>query len=73
MIALILFLQGCESKKQIINKCEIPQTLLILPMVDTNRTIQTQSDTALFLLDIYEAYEKCVINLKSIRNLQNEK
>lgn len=69
MIALILSLSGCERKTQIINKCEIPQSLLSIPMIDTEREIKTQSDTALFLLDIYEAYEKCSLNLQSIKRL----
>ena len=72
MIVSALFIQGCESKK-IINKCEIPQTLLNVPSIDLNRSINTQTDTALFMLDLYEAYEKCVINLKSIKRLQNGK
>ena len=72
VIVLALFIQGCESKKTI-NKCEIPQTLLNIPKVDTNRSINTQSETALFMLDLYEAYAKCALNLKSIRNLQNGK
>ncbi|MDA3056421.1 hypothetical protein OFN70_07420 [Campylobacter sp. CN_NE3] len=71
-IVLILLLQGCESKKTL-NKCEIPQTLLNVPSVDLNRSINTQSETALFMLDLYEAYEKCAINLKSIKRLQNGK
>ncbi|WP_270876950.1 hypothetical protein [Campylobacter sp. CN_NA1] len=69
---MILLLQGCESKKTL-NKCEIPQTLLNVPSVDLNRSINTQSETALFMLDLYEAYEKCAINLKSIKRLQNGK
>ena len=68
MIALILLLQGCERKTQIINKCEIPQSLLQVPQVEI-REIKTQSETALFLLDIYEAYEKCSLNLQSIKRL----
>ena len=72
VIALILLLQGCEIKKTL-NKCEIPQTLLSIPKVDLNRSINTQTETALFMLDLYEAYEKCSLNLKSIQRLQNGK
>lgn len=72
MIVLALFIQGCECKKQV-NRCEIPQTLLNIPKVDLNRSINTQTETALFMLDLYEAYAKCALNLKSIRNLQNGK
>ena len=72
VIALILLLHGCESKKTL-NKCEIPQTLLNVPSVDLNRSINTQSETALFMLDLYEAYAKCALNLRSIERLQNGK
>lgn len=67
MIVSVLSLHGCESKKQV-NKCEIPQSLLQVPQVEI-REIKTQSETALFLLDIYEAYEKCSLNLQSIKRL----
>lgn len=72
MIVSVLSLQGCGQKAQIINKCEIPQSLLQVPQVEI-REIKTQSETALFMLDLYEAYEKCTINLKSIKRLQNGK
>lgn len=70
---LILFLTGCESKRTEIKPqiIDIPPYLLAIPKVDTNREIKTQTQTAIFLLDIYEAYNKCVLNLKSIKKLSD--
>nr|DAR24541.1 MAG TPA: hypothetical protein [Caudoviricetes sp.] len=40
-----------------------------MPRIDANRTIASQADAAELMLDLYEAYAKCAINLESIRKL----
>ena len=65
-LALILCLSGCASAP----KCaKPPQYLLAVPRIDANRTIRNQADAAELMLDLYEAYAKCAINLESIRKL----
>lgn len=75
MIALIIFCTGC-SKKEIENQnChykEIPAYLLEAPKIN-KREVTTQTDTAIFMLDIFENYKKCVANLKSIKAIENER
>lgn len=70
MIVWILLIQGCEQKTKIIKK-SIPKTLFLAPSIEA-RNVQTQEQTALFMLDIFEAYEKCVINLQTIERLYND-
>lgn len=65
-----IFLIGCNQPK-IENKIVIPHQLLTPPLIDTSKEPKTDKEIALFMLDIYEAYEKCVINLKSIKRLQD--
>ncbi|WP_297963711.1 hypothetical protein [uncultured Campylobacter sp.] len=65
-LALILCLSGCASTPSC---ASVPQYLLAVPRVDTNRTIASQADAAELMLDLYEAYAKCAINLESIRKL----
>ena len=71
MIVLILFLQGCGGKKTELQPpgIEIPSYFFAEPKIDINREIETQTQTAIFLLDLYEAYEKCTMNLRSIKKL----
>lgn len=45
-------------------KLQIPDNFLDIPEVDTNRSLNSSLDMSLFILDIYEGYKKCVINLK---------
>lgn len=70
LIALILCLNGCERKIMIKNK--IPSALLQIPKIDTNRTITQDKEVGLLMLDLFEAYEKCALNLKSIKRLNDE-
>ncbi|WP_033916232.1 hypothetical protein [Campylobacter sputorum] len=53
-------------------RLSIPPDLLIIPNVDTNRTIKTNADISLFMLDLFEGYEKCRVNLESIKRLNDE-
>ena len=71
---MILFSTGCESKKVEIKPqvIDIPPYLLAIPQVDTEREIKTQTQTAIFLLDLYEAYSKCTLNLRSIKKLNDK-
>lgn len=70
MIALILCLNGCGKETVIKNK--IPSALLQIPKIDTNRTITQDKEVGLLMLDLFEAYEKCALNLKSIKRLNDE-
>ena len=76
MIALIIFLTGCNSKKEIdYQKCyytEIPSYLFELPKIN-KREVTTQTDTAIFMLDIFENYKKCISNLNSIKKIEYER
>ncbi|CUU71048.1 Uncharacterised protein [Campylobacter hyointestinalis subsp. hyointestinalis] len=47
-------------------KPKIPNELLEVPQIDINRTFETNTDISIFMLDVYEAYEKCKINLKGV-------
>lgn len=71
-ICVSVFLVGCSAKKEIINKCEIPNSLLEVPKFSTDRELNSQKDYAILLLDIYGAYEKCTMNLKSIKRISDE-
>ena len=70
-IFMSVFLVGCSAKKEIIYKCEIPNALLEVPKFSTDRELKTHKDYAILLLDIYGAYEKCTMNLKSIKRIQD--
>lgn len=76
-IALIIFFcvcnSGCSSKIETITafKCDIPQKLLIAPKIE-KRAVNSQTETAILLLDTFEAYEKCKLNLNSIKAIINE-
>lgn len=73
LIALIIFFCGCSNKTETITafKCDIPQKLLIAPKIE-KRAVNSQTETAILLLDTFEAYEKCKLNLKSIKAIINE-
>ena len=73
LIALIIFCCGCSSKIETITafKCDIPQKLLIAPKIE-KRAVNSQTETAILLLDTFEAYEKCKLNLNSIKAIINE-
>lgn len=53
-------------------KNKIPAALLQIPRIDTNRTITQDKEVGLLMLDLFEAYEKCALNLKSIKRLNDE-
>lgn len=63
-------LNGCGKETVIKNK--IPAALLQIPKIDTNRTITQDKEAGLLMLDLFEAYEKCALNLKSIKRLNDE-
>jgi hypothetical protein len=58
-----------KIEPKIENKIVIPKQLLTAPVIDTSKEPKTDKEIALFMLDIYEAYEKCAINLKSISKI----
>ena len=76
-IALIIFCcvcsSGCSKKAETITiyKCEIPQNLFIAKK-KKKRAVNSQTETAILLLDTFEAYEKCKLNLNSIKAIINE-
>lgn len=72
-IVLTISFCGCSKKAETITafKCEIPQKLLIAPKIE-KRAVNSQTETAILLLDTFEAYEKCKLNLNSIKAIINE-
>lgn len=72
-IVLIISFSGCSKKAETITiyKCDIPQKLLIAPKIE-KRAVNSQTETAILLLDTFEAYEKCKLNLNSIKAIINE-
>lgn len=75
MTLLILFYNGCSSKKPSkieVIKVTVPDVLLQVPIIDTNRTLKTDVDISLFMLDLYEGYQKCVINLEAIKRINDD-
>lgn len=71
-VFMSVFLVGCSAKKEIIYKCEIPNALLEVPKFSIDRELNSQKDYAILMLDIYGAYEKCTMNLKSIKRISDE-
>ena len=69
MIALALFIAGCESKKSAQNKPAIPNALLNAPKIAVEKEPKTDKEIAIFMLDLFEAYEKCALNLRSIKKI----
>lgn len=70
----MIFLVGCSNKPEIITKVKIeritiPDNYFHLSPIDLNRSIKTNKDASLFMLDLYGAYEECVIHLDSIKEL----
>ena len=71
-VCMSIFLVGCSAKKEIVYKCEIPNSLLEVPKFSVNRELNSQKDYAILMLDIYGAYEKCALNLQSIKRISDE-
>ena len=67
---MALWLQGCENKTP--QNSVIPQSLLVAPTIAVDKEPKTEQEIALFMLDIYEAYEKCAINLRSVKKILDE-
>lgn len=68
---LALFIQGCESKTPQ-NSVVVPSSLLVAPKIEVSKEPKSEQEIALFMLDIYEAYEKCAINLRSVKKILDE-
>lgn len=69
-----MFLTACSSKTATITKVEkikVPDILLEIPRIEY-RSVSSQNDAGALLLDVYEAYEKCIINLEGIKAFQND-
>ena len=66
-------LMGCESKQTALNKYDkIPSYLLEAPLI-ADRNVTNQSDAALFLIDVYSGYEKCVGQLEAIKDYERKR
>ena len=50
----------------------IPEAYFNLSKIDTNRSIITNRDVSLFMLDLYKAYNECKINLESIKEINQK-
>ena len=63
---------GCANK-EVVNKYDkIPSYLLEAPMI-ADRNVTNQSDAALFLIDVYSGYEKCVGQLEAIKDYERKR
>lgn len=73
LFILMLVLTGCTSKKveYKVIKAHIPESLLSIPYIDTNRSIKNEIDISMFMLDIYEAYSKCTMQLNGIKRIND--
>lgn len=69
---LIIFCSGCASKTKII-PLKIGDELLQIPKIDTNRTVNSELEASEFMIDIFGAYQKCILNLKTIKELNSER
>ena len=71
--AFLMCLMGCESKQAVLNKYDkIPSYLLEAPLI-ADRNVTNQSDAALFLIDVYSGYEKCVGQLEAIKDYERKR
>ena len=50
----------------------IPEAYFNLSEIDTNRSIITNRDVSLFMVDLYKAYNECKINLESIKEINQK-
>ena len=50
----------------------IPEAYFNLSEIYTNRSIITNRDVSLFMLDLYKAYNECKINLESIKEINQK-
>ena len=50
----------------------VPSSLLVAPKIEVSKEPKSEQEIALFMLDIYEAYEKCAINLRSVKKILDE-
>ena len=50
----------------------IPEAYFNLSEIDTNRSIITNRDVSLFMLDLYKVYNECKINLESIKEINQK-
>lgn len=73
----MIFFTGCSTLPKMITKVEyktiyIPEAYFNLAEIDTNRSIITNMDASLFMLDLYKAYDECRINLESIKEINQK-
>lgn len=52
-------------------KLQIPKSLLIAPPLNISK-VKTQKDAGLMIIDLYEAYAKCILQLESIERINDE-
>ena len=65
-------LMGCASK-EVANKYDkIPSYLLEAPLI-ADRNVTNQSDAGVLLIDVYSGYEKCVGQLKAIKDYETKR
>lgn len=69
-----MFLTACSPKTVTTTKVEkikVPDILLEIPQIQY-RSVSSQNDAGVLLLDVYEAYDKCTINLRDIKAFQDD-
>ena len=69
-----MLLTGCTRKVDNIEvvKVSVPTNFFQLKEIELNRSFNSQKDIAEFILDLYESYEECRVNLDSIKKWNKE-
>lgn len=65
-----MYLAGCGTKSPS-PAADIPEYLLEPPEVPF-REVKTQNDVGLLLIDLQAGYEKCTLQLKTIKEISDE-
>lgn len=73
MIVCSLFLNGCGTKQPQIKyeRVKVPEVFLT-PVLVQEREVKTNTDVAIFLIDLEFGLEQCNNRLKTIKRLNDE-
>lgn len=76
LIAIIsLCFIGCANKNEIEyikRDCSLPSNLLTTIKLDTKIDENNEKEIALFMLNLYEAYKRCYININAIKEINDK-
>ncbi|MDA3046703.1 hypothetical protein OFO10_05980 [Campylobacter sp. VBCF_06 NA8] len=62
-------INGCASRQINEGKVVVPKQLFWIEPVRVQSEPKSQDEIALFMLDLFEAYEKCALNLRSVEKI----